>query len=86
MNATKDSNGSTGATAVERLYPVTEVADLWDCSPQHVYSLIAAGELRTVDLGVGRAKTRVPESAIAEFVARRSIKQKTGRKPRVAAA
>lgn len=86
MTATAQASGGTGATdALEKLYPVTEVADLWECSPAHIYTLIAKGELRTVDLGVSRSKTRIPESALHEFVARRSVKQKTGRKPRAAA-
>lgn len=62
---------SRRATA-EQLLPVTEVAELWRCSRDHVYDLIAAGELRIVNLGTGRAKTRVPESAMAEYVERHS--------------
>jgi excisionase family DNA binding protein len=92
MTATTAANGGTPATkrrtkpAAEALLPVSEVAELWRCSRQHVYNLISKGQLRTVDTGAARqAKTRIPESALAEFVARRSVKAKTGRKPRVAA-
>lgn len=56
----------------EELYPVSELARMWRCSVDHIYDLIARRELRTVQLGIGRAKTRIPASAAAEFVARRS--------------
>lgn len=59
-------------TPPEALLPVSEVAKLWRCTPQHVYNLIAMGRLRVVDLGMGRAKTRVPESALAEYISRNS--------------
>ena len=52
----------------ETLIPVAEVAVMWRCSKNYVYDLISRGELRSVNLGRGRAKTRVPESAIAEFI------------------
>lgn len=58
------------ARTAEPLLPVTEVASLWRCSVRHVYRIIAAGQLRVVQLGTGRAKTRVPESALAEYVQR----------------
>jgi excisionase family DNA binding protein len=88
MNASRPASDSTSASpaGLEPLYPVSELAQLWRCSPQHIYTLIAAGELRTFDVGVKGAKTRIPASAVAEFVARRSIKAKTGRKPRTTAA
>lgn len=53
----------------EILYPVSEVAELWRCSREHVYDLIRRGKLRTVNLGTGRAKTRIPESALKAFTA-----------------
>jgi excisionase family DNA binding protein len=53
----------------EALLPVSEVAALWRCSVDHIYDLIAAGELRSIQLTRGRAKTRIPESALAEFIA-----------------
>lgn len=49
------------------LFPVSEVAELWRCSEQHIYNLIARGRLRTVQIGNGRAKTRIPASALIEF-------------------
>lgn len=61
----------------ETLYPVAEVAELWRCSRQHVYNLVRRGKLRTTDLGLDEAKTRIPESALAEYV-----KRNTARSPR----
>jgi len=88
MNATKAADGganaSTGRLVAEPLYSVKNVADLWNCSPNHVYALIAAGELKTVDAGLTAAKTRIPESALAEFVERRageSNRPRRGRPP-----
>lgn len=52
----------------EALLPVTEVAALWRCSPDTVYRLIARGRIRTVNLGRGKAKTRIPESALEAYV------------------
>lgn len=54
----------------EALLPVTEVAKLWRCTIQHVYNEIARGRLRSVNISAGRAKTRIPESALAEYVER----------------
>lgn len=62
--------------AAEVLYPVSELAKLWRCSDQHLYNLIARKELHSVQIGIGRAKTRIPASAVAEFVARRSSSKK----------
>jgi len=52
----------------EALLPVSEVAELWRCSKNHIYDLISRGELRSVNLTHGRAKTRIPESALADFI------------------
>jgi len=60
--------------ASDVMYPVAELAELWRCTPQHIYNLIAAKQLTSVQIGIGRAKTRVPASAAAEFVARRAAK------------
>lgn len=56
------------------MYPVSELAAMWRVSIDHIYDLIAKGQLRTVQLGIGRAKTRIPASAAAEFIAKRSTK------------
>lgn len=71
MAATETARRRTAATdratAVEPLYSVRDVAELWGCSRQHVYNLIARRELRTEDIGISRSKTRVPASALIEF-------------------
>lgn len=70
---------ATPATGPERLLTPEELSELWSCSKSHIYNLISRGELRIVDLGNGRAKTRIPESAAAEYVARRSRQPKATR-------
>lgn len=54
-----------------KLYTVREAAELLSCSPDHVYDLVSRGELEVVDIGHGRAKTRVPEDALAEYINKR---------------
>lgn len=68
-----------GPKSGEALLPVSEVAQLWRCTRDHVYSLIAAGELRVVNIAKGRAKTRIPESALAEYVRRNERRATRGR-------
>lgn len=58
----------------EEMFSVLDLAKLWHCSRDHIYDLVAKGELRTVSIGIGRAKTRIPASAAAEFIAKRSSK------------
>lgn len=53
----------------ETLHTVAELAAAWRCSKNHIYDLIASGALRSVNLTKSRAKTRIPESAVADFVA-----------------
>ncbi len=48
--------------AAEILYTVAELAVMWRCSKNLIYDEIARGNLDKVNLGKGRAKTRVPES------------------------
>lgn len=54
--------------SAEILYPVSEVAALWRCSAEHVYEQIRKGRLKTVNLANGRAKTRIPESALNAYI------------------
>ena len=74
--------GSPGS--VLSLHSVREVAKmLGGCSPMHVYRLIAAGELRAVDIatpGAGRPKTRIRSDDLDEFITRneRVIGKETG--------
>lgn len=54
--------------AAKRLLAVSEVAEAWGCCVQHVYNLIAAGHLTTVNIGMGRAKTRIHEDEVARYI------------------
>lgn len=74
-----------GPKTGEPLLTVAEVAALWRCSPQHIYNLIDAGDLRYLHISDSRAKVRVPESALAEYVSRR-VRREPGRGRRRAAA
>lgn len=58
----------------EALIPVAELAEQWRCSKFLIYSLISSGQLRSVQLGKGRAKTRIPESAVADYIRANSRK------------
>lgn len=52
----------------EPLYTVAELAEAWNCSRNHIYDLVNAGLLDTVDIGRRRPMTRIPQSAIQAFV------------------
>ena len=56
------------------LHSVIETAGLLGgCSDMHVYRLIAAGELRAVDIatpGAGRSKTRIRSDDLADYIDR----------------
>jgi len=62
--------------SAETLYPVAEVAEMWRCSREHVYEQIRRGRLRSVQIGTGKAKTRIPESALTDFVEKNSRRTK----------
>lgn len=51
-----------------QLLTVAEVAERLRCGRTHVYDLIARGELPVVDLGLGRAKSRIREDDLAAFI------------------
>jgi excisionase family DNA binding protein len=56
--------------AAEILYPVSEVAEMWRCSEDHIMQLIRDGELGIINIAKKREKTRVPESALNDYVRR----------------
>jgi excisionase family DNA binding protein len=67
------------ATATVQLLTIPETAARLRCSDNHVYNLIADGELTTVDIarrGSRKPKTRVPEDVAAAFLAGRTSKPK----------
>jgi hypothetical protein len=62
-----------------QLLTIPETAALLRCSENHVYNLIADGELATVDIarpGSRKPKTRVPEDVAREFFAGRTTSAK----------
>lgn len=64
---------------LSRLLTIPQTAEVMGCSENFVYTLIADGELTTVDIarrGSRKPKTRVPEDAAREFFARRTTPAK----------
>lgn len=57
---------TTTTIAPERVLKVPEVAQSLNCGRNSVYDLIHRGELRAIRVG---RLIRVPESALAEFIA-----------------
>lgn len=57
--------GDSGAWSVAAL------AEAWECSRQHIYNLIAAGELAVFDIGTRRKpKTRISDASQRDYVRR----------------
>jgi excisionase family DNA binding protein len=61
----------TESQIATRLLSVIHAAEVLDCSPGHVYGLIAAGQLRAVETKAkgSRSKTRVYADDLATFIA-----------------
>jgi excisionase family DNA binding protein len=56
---------------VPQLLTIPDAAAALSCCDNHVYRLIAAGELPTVDIsqpGSRKPKTRVPETALTAYI------------------
>lgn len=64
----------------EPWFTVAEIATAWGVSKNTVYDLIAANELGSVDIGQGRARTRIPQAAIDDFMRRRGRNLPTPRR------
>lgn len=67
---------SRRAAAVEtpKLLPIHVAAGMIGCSENHIYRLIADGELDTVDIatpGARKSKTRITPEAIDAYIARK---------------
>jgi excisionase family DNA binding protein len=58
-----------------QLHSVAEVANLLSCTRQHIYNLISRGQLSTVHIGMGRAKTRISETELATYIKRHTTKE-----------
>jgi excisionase family DNA binding protein len=57
------------------MHTVQEIAEYLGCSDMHVYRLIAAGELRTVDIGgpdAKRPKIRIRSDDLADYINRKT--------------
>jgi predicted DNA-binding protein YlxM (UPF0122 family) len=53
--------------SAEDLYTVAELAVKWRVSKNFVYDEIVRGNLQKVNLGSGRARTRIPESIADQY-------------------
>lgn len=62
-----------------RMYSVKALAEEWECSDQHIYNLISRGELESVDIGHGKAKTRIPIAAVERYIAKHTRRATKGR-------
>ena len=59
----------------EPLHTIPGAAEHLGCSEMHVYRLIAAGQLRAVDIsmpGAGRSKTRIRSDDLAQYIERQT--------------
>jgi excisionase family DNA binding protein len=56
----------------DRHYSIATVAELLEVSTSWVYSRIASGELRVVELGDSKAKQRIAASTLRAYLAGRS--------------
>lgn len=78
----RPGNGNPKVT----LHSIRDAAGLLGgCSLMHVYRLIAAGQLRAVDIatpGAGRSKTRIRSDDLADYIDRNT---RSPRKPAPAA-
>lgn len=60
-------------TEVERLLPISTVADLFGTGRDYVDARIKDGDLPVVELGKTRPKRRIPESAVKAFIKARTF-------------
>lgn len=52
---------------IEPMYPTAEVAKALNCSPTHVRNLIRTGRLTATNIGIGRPRWRIAESAVTAY-------------------
>jgi excisionase family DNA binding protein len=62
---------SAHTTQPETFWTVAQLATAWTVSKTFIYDLIAAGELESFDIGHGRAKTRIRQRDVDDYVRRR---------------
>lgn len=53
-----------------RLLTLADVAERLCCSTRHIYNLINAGRLATVDVGLTGSKTRISEDEVGRYIDR----------------
>lgn len=66
---------AAAAASSPPVLPVPVAAEQLGCSEMHIYRLIAAGQLRAVDIsmpGSVRSKTRIRADDIAEYIERQT--------------
>lgn len=63
------------------LLTIPETAAQLRCSRAHVYTLVARGLLRPVDIGLGRSKTRIRVDDLQAYVDEHTRETSTGRVP-----
>jgi hypothetical protein len=67
----------------EKLWTVAELAEAWVLSPNTIYEYFANEELPYLNMGNGRAKVRVRQTAVDAFFARRASDKKATGKPQL---
>jgi excisionase family DNA binding protein len=68
----------TAPVALPQLLTIPQTAAVLRCSDNHVYNLIADGDLSAVDIarrGSRKPKTRVPQEVALAFLERRASKR-----------
>lgn len=79
----------TTTKEMPRFATVLDVADLFDCSDDHVYRLITDGELTAVNIGRrgvkgARPKLRIPLTQVEAYIARHAYTPATSKLQAVA--
>ena len=73
ISAQQPDGGNTGRKKIYRT--PRDVAEMFDCTIQHIYKLIADGELRANNVALARGKTRaawrIEDSDIQDYLASR---------------
>lgn len=64
---------------IEPMYPTKQVAKALGCSATHVRNLIRTGRLAATNIGIGRARWRIAESAVIAYNEAKDAKSEPGR-------
>lgn len=71
LDSRSAARGACGRLTTVQLLSITNAAARLDCSRGHIYSLIASGQLRAVEIkptGSTRSKTRIREEDLDAFI------------------